>query len=52
MTTDAGLGPKQQYRLVLFGHKAAEVGAVCLVLMVQGPGKVSLDHWIAIHWRK
>ena len=36
MTTDAGLGPKQQYRLVLFGHKAAEVGAVCLVLMVQG----------------
>ena len=27
---------KQQYRLVLCGHKAVEAGAVCLVLMVQG----------------
>ena len=27
--------------------------AACfLVLMVQGPGKVSPDHWIATHWRK
>jgi hypothetical protein len=30
------LDPKQQYRLVLFGHKAVEVGAVCALLMVQG----------------
>jgi hypothetical protein len=36
MAADSGIGPKQQYRLVLFGHKAAEVGAVCVVLMVQG----------------
>jgi hypothetical protein len=27
---------KLQYRLVLCGHKAAEAGAVCMVLMVQG----------------
>lgn len=27
---------RHQYRLVLCGHKAAEAGAVCLVLMVQG----------------
>ena len=27
---------KHQFRLVLCGHKAVEVGAVCLVLMVQG----------------
>ena len=36
MTSSAGLDPKQKYRLVLFGHKAAEVGAVCVLLMVQG----------------
>jgi hypothetical protein len=27
---------KHQYRLVICGHKAVEVGAVCIVLMVQG----------------
>jgi hypothetical protein len=27
---------KQQYRVVLCGHKAVEAGAVCLILMVQG----------------
>lgn len=27
---------RQQYRLVLCGHKAAEVGTACLALMVQG----------------
>ncbi len=36
MAASAGIGAKQQYRLVLFGHKAAEVGEVCVVLMVQG----------------
>jgi len=30
------LHSKHQFRLVLCGHKAVEVGAVCLVLMVQG----------------
>lgn len=38
-----------RFRLVLCGHKAVEVGAVCLVLMVQGHlGDVTLTHaWIA-----
>ena len=27
---------KHQFRAALFGHKAVEAGAVCLVLMVQG----------------
>lgn len=30
------LHKRQQYRLALCGHKAAEVGAACLALMVQG----------------
>ena len=30
------LHEKHKYRLVLCGHKAVEVGAVCLLLMVQG----------------
>src|SRR5271165_6462882 len=36
---------RQQFRLVLCGHKAVEAGAVCLVLMVQGQlGEVTLAH--------
>jgi len=31
-----GLHHRHQFRLVLCGHKAVEVGAICLVLMVQG----------------
>ena len=27
---------RHQFRLVLFGHKAVEAGAVCMLLMVQG----------------
>lgn len=30
------VGKRHRFRLVLCGHKAAEAGAVCLVLMVQG----------------
>jgi hypothetical protein len=30
------LNERYQFRLVLCGHKVAEAGAVCLVLMVQG----------------
>jgi len=30
------LNKRYQFRLVLCGHKAVEVGAVCLLLMVQG----------------
>jgi hypothetical protein len=30
------LHDKHQFRLLLFGHKGAEAGAVCLLLMVQG----------------
>jgi hypothetical protein len=30
------LHEKHQFRLAMCGHKAVEVGAVCLVLMVQG----------------
>ena len=38
---------RQQFRLVLCGHKAVEVGAVCLVLMVQGNlGEVTLAHFL------
>jgi hypothetical protein len=36
MTADAAINAKRRYRLLLFGHKAAEVGGVCVVLMVQG----------------
>ncbi|MEO7191829.1 MAG: hypothetical protein ABI051_12310 [Vicinamibacterales bacterium] len=36
MADSSGLGPRHQYRLVLCGHKAIEVGAVCVLLMVQG----------------
>ena len=36
---------RHQFRLVLCGHKAVEVGAVCLVLMVQGHlAEVTLAH--------
>ena len=38
---------RHQFRLVLCGHKAVEVGAVCLVLMVQGNlGEVTLAHFL------
>ena len=36
MILDRLLHERHQYRLALFGHKAAETGAVCLVLMTQG----------------
>jgi hypothetical protein len=43
-----GVGKRRgQFRLVLCGHKAVEVGAVCLVLMVQGHlGDVTLTHGV------
>ena len=38
---------RHQFRAVLCGHKAVEVGAVCLVLMVQGNlGEVTLAHFL------
>lgn len=38
---------QRQFRLVLCGHKAVEVGAVCLVLMVQGNlAEVTLAHFL------
>ena len=38
---------RHQFRLVLCGHKAVEVGAVCLVLMVHGNlGEVTLAHFL------
>jgi hypothetical protein len=41
------LTKRHQFRLVLCGHKAVEVGAVCLVLMVQGNlGEVTLTHFL------
>ena len=41
------LNQRHQFRLVLCGHKAVEVGAVCLVLMVQGNlGEVTLAHFL------
>jgi hypothetical protein len=42
------LGPlheKHKYRLMLCSHKAVEVGAVCLALMVQGNlGGITVGH--------
>ena len=39
------LDERHQFRLVLCGHKIVEVGAVCLVLMVQGQlGEVTAAH--------
>ena len=41
------LNERHQFRLVLCGHKVVEVGAVCLVLMVQGHlGEVTLAHLV------
>jgi hypothetical protein len=41
------LSERHQFRLVLCGHKGLEVGAVCLVLMVQGNiGEVTLAHFL------
>jgi hypothetical protein len=38
---------RHQFRLVLCGHKAVEVGVVCLVFMVQGNlGEVTLAHFL------
>jgi hypothetical protein len=39
------LHEKHKYRLMLCSHKAVEVGAVCLALMVQGNlGRITLGH--------
>lgn len=36
---------KNQFRAVLFGHKAVEIGAVCLLVMVKGQlGNATLMH--------
>jgi hypothetical protein len=41
------IGERHQFRLVLCGHKAVEVGAVCLVLMVQGNlAEVTFTHFL------
>jgi len=38
---------KHQFRLVLFGHKAAETGAACLLLMLQGQlAGATLGHFL------
>jgi hypothetical protein len=38
---------RHQFRLVLCGHKAVEVGAVCLLLMVQGNiSEATLTHFL------
>src|SRR5262245_44861559 len=38
---------KHQFRLALFGHKAVETGAACLLLMVQGQlGQATLSHFL------
>jgi hypothetical protein len=45
MTLHSSLHEKHQFRLVLCGHKAVEVAAVCLLLMVQGDlAGVTLTH--------
>lgn len=45
MTVRASLHERHQFRLVLCGHKAVEVAAVCVVLMVQGDlAGVTLTH--------
>jgi hypothetical protein len=45
MKLERVLHEKHKYRLMLCGHKAFEVGAVCLLLMVQGdPGRITLGH--------
>jgi len=39
------LDPKHQFRLAMCGHKAVEIGAVCVLLMVQGDlAGVTLTH--------
>jgi hypothetical protein len=43
--TSHRIGREQRFRLTLFGHKALEAGAACLVLMVQGQlSAVTLAH--------
>ncbi len=38
---------KHQFRLVLFGHKAVETGAACLLLMLQGQlAEATLGHFL------
>jgi hypothetical protein len=38
---------KHQFRLALFGHKAVETGAACLILMVQGQiAQATLNHFL------
>ena len=38
---------KHQFRLALFGHKAVETGAACLLLMVQGQlAEATLGHFL------
>ena len=38
---------KHQFRLMLFGHKAVETGAACLLLMVQGQlAQATLGHFL------
>lgn len=45
MSTGPYLRDRNQFRLVLFGHKAVEVGVVCLLVMVKGHlGDVTLTH--------
>jgi hypothetical protein len=45
MNMVGSLHEKHKYRLMLCSHKAVEVGAVCLALMVQGNlGGVTLGH--------
>jgi hypothetical protein len=46
MTPASSLPRKHQFRLMLFGHKAVETGAACLLLMVQGQlAQATLGHF-------
>jgi uncharacterized membrane protein len=47
MNLDRTIPRKQQFRLMLFGHKAVEAGAACLLLMVQGQlAQATLGHFL------
>ena len=43
----SSLSTKHKFRLMLFGHKAVETGAACLLLMVQGQlAQATLGHFL------
>jgi len=47
ITPASSLSRKHKFRLALFGHKAVETGAACLLLMVQGQlAQATLGHFL------